>query len=137
MNDNTQSTIASKNLSALIIDDDDFQLELTNDLLQDIGIQFVAKATNGSEALTKYKSFGKRPDLIICDLQMPGMDGFDFMSSVAKLKFDGALIIVSGQEKRVRHSASLVAQLSRCNFLAEMEKPIDRVQLKSLISQIK
>jgi CheY-like chemotaxis protein len=130
------STKPLKNLTILVVDDDEFQLEFTTELLEQIGITDISTANSGASALTKFTGAFKKCDLLICDLHMPGMDGFDFIGELSKRRFEGALIIVSGQEKRVRHSASLVAQLSSLNYLGELEKPITKLQLKALISKI-
>lgn len=137
MSNNTQFGQNQKNLRILVVDDDDFQLEFTSDLLNDIGIFDVATATGGADALAQVKHAAQKPDVVICDLYMPVMDGFEFMSALAKLNYSGAIIIVSGQEKRVIHSASLVAQLSAFNYLGELQKPINSIQLKTLIGKLK
>jgi CheY-like chemotaxis protein len=125
-----------QNLTTLVVDDDEFQLEFTSELLKQIGITNISTADSGTSALTKFNNTSTKPDLLICDLQMPGMDGFDFITELSKRRYEGALIIVSGQEKRVRHSASLVAQLSSLKYLGEIEKPVTKLQLQSFISNL-
>lgn len=44
----------------------------------------VEKAGNAAEALTKFQS-GVKVDLLITDLNMPGMNGIDFIKEVRKL----------------------------------------------------
>lgn len=56
------------------------------DLLRDIGEELIeagyttAQATSGDEALTWLHIH--RPDLILCDISMPGADGFDVLEAV-------------------------------------------------------
>ncbi len=137
------SAATPKNRSALkvlVIDDDPFQLEFIADALKGLGITDITLADNGNKALQAVTASQGRAaasiDLMLCDLHMPGMDGFQFMASAAQSGFKGALIIVSGQDSKVVHSASLVAQLRRFNLLGTLQKPVDSSALSGLISKI-
>ena len=63
----------------LLIDDSEFILESTFTLLEFAGYEVIS-ATNGAMGLEKAKS--ELPDLIICDVSMPGMSGFEVVSAV-------------------------------------------------------
>jgi CheY-like chemotaxis protein len=137
------STSTQKNRSALkvlVIDDDPFQLEFIADALKGLGISDITLAESGSKALNAVTSSQGRAsatfDLMLSDLHMPGMDGFQFMASAAQSGFKGALIIVSGQDSKVVHSATLVAQLRRFNLLGTLQKPVDSTALSALIAKI-
>ena len=67
---------------------------------------------------------------------MPDIDGFEFMNAMGERQFFGGVILMSGQGSRVLHSASLVAQLSRQNFLGNIEKPVSKSELEDKIKQI-
>jgi CheY-like chemotaxis protein len=56
----------------LIVEDDPFSVELATELVQVDGHQAIV-ATSGSEALSIARA--ERPDLILLDLQLPGVDG--------------------------------------------------------------
>jgi len=58
----------------LIIDDTDFMVKLISDILQEAGYEVIV-ASEGVEGLLKVRS--EKPDLIILDIVMPGMDGFE------------------------------------------------------------
>ena len=58
----------------LIIDDDVDTLRLVGLMLQRQGYEIIA-ASNGSQGLTK--ALEERPDLILLDVMMPDMDGWD------------------------------------------------------------
>ncbi len=63
----------------LIVEDDLFQIKLLRFKLVKDGYQ-VDYATNGLEALEKLKN--NKYDLILCDIMMPGMDGFLFIKKI-------------------------------------------------------
>lgn len=139
----TSTASAVKNrsmLKVLVVDDDSFQLEFIADALRSLGVRDLTLAESGdkaSHAMTLSQGKAATPfDLMLCDLHMPGMDGFQFMASAAQSGFKGALIIVSGQDKTVVHSATLVAQLRRFNLLGTLQKPVEPGALSELVSKI-
>ena len=124
-------------LKVLVVDDDPFQLEVISDSLMELGVRHVTQATGGAMALNLITQNKNAPfDLMLSDLHMPGMDGFEFMAEVAQKGFKGALVIVSGQTSDVLHSASLVARLRRFNLLGMLAKPVDKSAMAALVRQI-
>ncbi len=75
----------------LLVEDDKSMLDGMSDLLQavDIGYEIhVLKAGNGVEALHVMHQRTSTPDLIISDIMMPEMDGFQFLNAIrAKLEW--------------------------------------------------
>lgn len=66
------------NNKILLIEDDDSIREITQELLESEGY-VVATAANGKTALEQLKSMDTLPCLILLDLMMPVMDGWQFM----------------------------------------------------------
>jgi two-component system cell cycle response regulator len=64
-------------LRVLVVEDDPDSLELMTYLFRAFGHEAVG-ATSGDQALTLASSTS--PDLIVCDLRLPGMDGFELLS---------------------------------------------------------
>ena len=122
----------------LVVDDDPFQLEFIADALRSVGLHDITLAASGESALQAIahsQSTGTF-DLMLCDLHMPCMDGFQFLAAVAQGGFSGALIIVSGQTKDVLHSAALVAKLRRFTVLGSIAKPVDAAALSPMIATL-
>ena len=67
----------------LVVDDEPNIVELLSASLRFVGFE-VATATDGTEAVTVARR--NRPDLLVLDVMMPGMDGFDL---VRKLRGEG------------------------------------------------
>lgn len=85
--------IANGKRKVLIVDDKWENRSVIVNLLQEIGFE-IAEATNGEQALEKTLQF--LPDLIITDLAMPVMDGFELTRRLRKLpEFENLTIIVS------------------------------------------
>lgn len=125
-----------QDLSVLIVDDDEFQVDFVSDLLNDMGISRITTATGGKDGLRAFDKANPKPDLLLCDIQMPDIDGFEFMKAMGERKFFGGVILMSGQGSRVLYSASLVAQLSRQNFLGNIEKPVNKKDVAEKIDQM-
>ncbi len=66
----------------LVVDDETVVLEISKRRLEDRGYE-VYTATDGTEAFQRLKS--KVPDLILLDVQMPGMNGYTFIMEKSKI----------------------------------------------------
>lgn len=132
MNTKTGSHVRRR---ALIVEDDDFQRELLKELLGQLDWSDIVSCATGAEALQKLKGVGSTAfDLILLDLHMPGMDGFEFMGQLDSAGYRGAAIIVSGQSTDVLRSAGLVAQLRRFQLLGVVAKPVQKSALGALLA---
>jgi CheY-like chemotaxis protein len=130
------ATVSRSELKVLLVDDDSFQLELISEVLKSLGITDITLASSGAQALQTMASRPQPFQLLVMDLHMPGMDGFQFMESVAKTGYQGALIIVSGQSADVMRAATLVAGLRRFTLLGSVPKPVGRSAMSELISKL-
>ena len=78
----------------LLVDDDQISVFLISKALELSGkAGNILTASNCEQALTLFKNDHRRstflPDVIFLDLNMPGMDGFGFLSAFADLAFEG------------------------------------------------
>lgn len=87
----------------MLVDDSTTIVLSVSEIITKAGYQ-VVKATNGVEALDKIKS-GKKPDLIITDLNMPQMNGIDLIREVRKLpgfRFTPILMLTTESQQTKR-----------------------------------
>ena len=127
---------AGKPLHALLVDDDEFMVDLIGELLRGLGITKVLTANNGTEGTKALDQAAVRPDVVVCDLNMPGADGFQFMEALAQRNYDGGVILISAMEARVLSSASLMAKFHRLNILATLEKPVNGPALAKALGKL-
>jgi two-component system, cell cycle response regulator DivK len=116
--------------SILIVDDNATNLKLARVLLTGEGYE-VRTAVDAEEALTLLQTF--RPRLILMDLQMPGMDGFDL---TRRLKADPSLkgILVLALTAYAMKGDEEKAMAAGCD--GYVSKPIDTRALPALIARL-
>ena len=73
--------------------------------------------------------------VLILDLNMPYMDGVEVMRQLAKRHDSIPLILISGYDNGVLHSAERLAQAHSMNLLATLAKPLQFKTLKSIIQK--
>lgn len=110
----------------LIIDDDVITRELLKNYLSKLG-HSVAAAANGEEGLQLAKKL--RPDAILLDVKMPGMDGWRVLSTLKNnsLLSDIPVIMTSIEEDRNKGYA-----LGATDYLV---KPVGREQLATILNK--
>jgi len=69
-------------LRVLVIDDRAFTREIIETVLFELGISNVTQAVNGVDALSKFSTIDANFDVVICDLEMPNMNGFEFVKQL-------------------------------------------------------
>lgn len=82
-------------LSVLLVEDNPTSRMLILRLLNSLGYDNVTVANDGEEALSFLDSAGGAPDLILCDWQMPGIDGLTVLGVVRALFKDAIFIMVT------------------------------------------
>lgn len=121
---------------ALVVDDDKFALTVVGDLLRELGISSIATAANGADAIEAYERSPSKPDVVLCDLNMPVRDGFQLMEQLGAKGFAGGVILFSGMDDRTLKSASLMAQFHRLQFLDTLKKPVEKSALSAALSKL-
>jgi two-component system chemotaxis response regulator CheY len=114
-------------ISALIIDDSSVMRKIVERSLRQAGIDLtqVFEAGNGAEGLAVLKE--NRVDLILCDINMPVMDGLEFIKQlpgVANAK-DIPVVMITTEG-----SESHVVQALSCGARGYIRKPFTPEQVK-------
>ena len=121
------------NLHVLILEDDPIQMEIISTTLRALGVNRIETCSEGNQALAVVRTYN--PDLLVCDLTMPGMDGISFLRQVAAQGFLGNVIILSSVDSGVMKAAVNLAKAYGLNLIAALTKPLQQAQLKIALSR--
>jgi two-component system chemotaxis response regulator CheY len=118
-------------ISIMLVDDSATMRKIEKVSLSKIGFQNVTEATNGSEALDKLKD-GK-PDLILCDWNMPEMNGLQFVNAVRNDPNLQSLPIIMLTTVNTREEVLAVIKAGANDFL---NKPFTPEALNEKIAKV-
>ena len=113
--------------SILLVDDDPLQLEVVTSILETLGYR-VHCVSSGEEAIDKIAIF--RPDLVLLDMIMGGIDGTETLKRILEWRSEQKVILISGfaRIERVEEARQLGAR----GFLP---KPLTRRPLARAIRE--
>ncbi|MGE0255347.1 MAG: EAL domain-containing protein [Alphaproteobacteria bacterium] len=119
----------------LVVDDEAFMRGMIVRILARIGCSEVATAESGADALSVMAGPDGPPDVVLCDLNMPGMDGVEFLRHLAALPFIGAIVLISGEDRRVLRTAQDLAEIHALNVLGAIGKPVTPAALSAVLAR--
>jgi CheY-like chemotaxis protein len=123
-------------LNLLVVEDDVFQRQMIVQMLRSIGTVAIIEAGDGNQALAVlHAAESKSVDIVICDLNMPEMDGLEFLRHLSSESHQPEVVIVSGLDDKLLSSATRMAKMYGIRLLGTMQKPGTLVQLKDLLSK--
>jgi EAL domain-containing protein (putative c-di-GMP-specific phosphodiesterase class I) len=125
-----------KYLRAMVIDDEEFMRKLTARQLLALGCQSVESHGDGASALASLSHKSNEVDLIVCDLQMPNMDGIEVMRALGLMGFGGAVILVSGENPRTLAAAERLARAHGLALLGVLPKPVEPARLSWMLDKL-
>lgn len=125
-------------INILILDDEPFMHKLLIRMLDNLGFTSVSACDNGHTALALIDNMNDdSPNLILLDLNMPEMDGLEFVRRLVERHYTGSLILISGEDERMQQAAEKLAIAHKVTVLGHLHKPTSREGLAALIGKWK
>ncbi len=116
----------------VVVDDEPAMGEMLCDVAAQVGYASV----HFSVADDFIVAYDGSHDVIAVDLMMPGTDGIEVLRFLAKRECCAALILISGFDSSVLHSAQKLAQELELNFIATLDKPFHPDKLQALLKDL-
>jgi len=133
----SEETVAveKSTLRILVLDDEPSMLKLLAHMLARQGYTQVTTCDSGHRALDLIAGPNTATDLVLCDLNMPEMDGIEFVRKLVERRYTGSLILVSGEDERVLQTAEKLVQAHSITLLGRLGKPPTPEGLAALLGK--
>lgn len=118
----------------LIVDDDPIAQSIYKSFFASVGAYRIHGASTGKHALQMLKAEAAGVDLIVLDLNMPEMDGIEFLKHLHQMTFAGRLVIGSASHRANVSSAQKLAILYGLNLIGVITKPLTKRNLETVIN---
>lgn len=120
-------------MKLLLLDDESFPLKLLRHQVGQLGFTDVDACEDPAEALARFEADVRAYDMVLLDLQMPVIDGIEFIRHLSRLRFQGALVLVSGEDARILQTARRLAEAHHLDVRGAVHKPVSPAALASLL----
>lgn len=113
------------NFSVMMVDDDPIMLEVVQTYLEEAGYTSFLTTSDPAEAMQLFVQH--RPDVLLLDLNMPGVSGFDILSQIRchdELRYTPVVILTAESESATKLKA---LELGATDLLT---KPVDPSELR-------
>lgn len=118
-----------KDKNVLVVDDDMRNLYAVAKILEEQGVN-VLKAVDGQKALDQLEKEGDKVDLVLMDIMMPVLDGYETMKAIRKEDRYHSLPILALTAKAMKEDRAKCLEAGANDY---MVKPIDPERLLSLM----
>ena len=107
----------------LVVEDHPFQRQVLVGMLRDIGATDIIEAENGVAALAAFSRTDPAIDLMICDLDMPEMDGVELLRRIGERNWRPNVVVSSGKDQSIIESVKRMAAAYGLAVLGTLDKP--------------
>lgn len=115
------------------LDDDKDLLLLFSDMAEALGLE--SKIYDNPEVFLDNVDQIEKHSLLVLDLSMPEMDGVQVMRKLVDVHNVPALILISGHDQGVLHSAEKLGRAQGLDIVASLNKPIDLAVFESAVKK--
>lgn len=130
-------TATHSSFRVLVIDDFEEVRDHHRFVLRSLGITDAVDATDGHDAIRILTDPANQFDLILCDLQMPQLDGIETIRALSYLGVHGAVAVLSVEDEQVMAGAGFLAEAHGLRFIGTIEKPLTAQKLTDALQRMR
>lgn len=123
-------------MHVLTIDADPAALAELTRTLAACGVQDVHGCDGAEQALAWLQAADVKPDLLISELGLPGMDAVALLRQLAQLGFQGRLLVLSSADERTRRAATALAGVHGLRVAGDLPKPTSPQVLRAVLDTV-
>ena len=116
-------------VNCIVVDDDQSIVDVFCELLNLIGLDVLAKGTDGQDAVKLYEKY--HPDLIFVDLIMPRYDGFYAIKNIRETNPNAKIVVITWN--LMMEESDLLDSLK---VMAVIYKPFDVQKIKQVVVDV-
>lgn len=128
--------MAWTDLQVMVVEDHGFQRRIALRLLAELGVKQVLEGADGLHALEILRQQPAPPDVVLVDLDMPGMDGIECISHIAHEHLARSVVVVSALDPALLNTVQTMARAYGLRVLGSVEKPLNRDKLEAVLNRI-
>ncbi len=118
----------------LLVDDEPALADFIASAARECGFE---PTITSDDKLFREQFLETRPDMVVLDLGMPGMDGIELLRFLAEERFQSPVLIISGFDRRVLDSAFRLGEAHGLTMVGPLEKPVRLEALEALLTELK
>ena len=122
-------------LQVMVVEDHGFQRRIALRLLTELGVERALEGADGLDALDVLRRQAAPPDVVLVDLDMPGMDGIECIGQIAQERLARAVVVVSALDPALLHTVQTMARAYGLRVLGSVEKPLTRDKLEDVLAR--
>jgi EAL domain-containing protein (putative c-di-GMP-specific phosphodiesterase class I)/FixJ family two-component response regulator len=111
-------------LHYLVVEDDELQRDALAIMLEELGAARVSRAEDGRSGLLALSTASPPVDIIVTDLNMPGMDGIEFIRHIATSGRRVSLVFASAVEPSLLSAMQAIVTAYGISLLGMLPKPV-------------
>jgi EAL domain-containing protein (putative c-di-GMP-specific phosphodiesterase class I) len=122
-------------LRVMVVEDHGFQRRMAMRLLDACGVRLLSEAADGQAALALLEAMPQLADVVIVDLDMPGMDGVELIGHIAQRKLAHAVVVASALDPALLNTVQSMARAYGLRVLGSVEKPLTTPKLSEVLER--
>ncbi len=119
----------------LLVEDEPLQLKLLARTLNGLGYTQLIGCSTATAALATLSSAERNIGLIMLDLNLPEVDGVEFLRMLAARRTDIPVVLVSGEDERLIETAARFGASQHITVLGSVPKPVWPAELKAVLER--